>query len=298
MEAIPHRRPAALRLVPGALAVALGVLGPGSPAGGGDLHQTESEHLVVVAAHASVNDREIARAIEEGEAFHRAIRDLLGGAPPGRLMVSLNGPAQRPDGSWGYPHVDGAGTIQLFRFTDAPEGYLSALAHEMAHVFRRGRMPHHDWFFEEGFAELVARRVDPSLAGFPWYGFPVELVAAQWIVAGEDIPLPTLRERHRSLNLPCKLQSYSLRGSFFDWLGATHGDEKLIAMSAAPEAGALADYERFFGEPLEHLEAQWRRALVAGYEAAEGSADRARRYRQESPARYIPVCPPGGPAEG
>lgn len=259
--------------------------------------QVETDHFVIVARDDSVTDEEMELADAAAEGFYEAIRDLLGIEPASRIVVALNGPAEQPDGSWGYPRVDGRGTIHLYRYTDAPEGYFSALAHEIVHVLRRDRMPYHDWFFEEGFAEFVARRVDTSQDGFPWYGYPVEIVAAQWIMEGEDIPLTTLREHHRSVNLPCKLQSYALRGSFFHWLGETYGDGKLIAMSAADAAGSLPDYERFFGKSFEALEKEWRKALIAAYEASERGETLARQYRRKSPAQYLTVCPQDGPAD-
>ena len=254
-----------------------------------ELHR-ETERLVIVGRHDSVSEQELELAKSKGESFHAAIREMLGEAPASKIVIALHGPAERADGSWGYPHVDGQGTIHLYRFTPSPEGYFSALAHEMVHAFRLRRLPHHDMFFEEGFAELVARRVDSSLAGFPWYGYPVELVAGQWIAGGEDIPLETMRNRHRSVNLPCKLQTYALRGSFFSWLGTTYGDDKLIAMSAAGEAGAPSDYERLLGKPFAALAQEWREALLARFRAVDDGETLARRYRRESPAQYIPVC--------
>lgn len=282
----------ASKAIPIVLATALAV--SPSPAVEAE-RRAETDRFVIVALDPSVTDEEVEMAKAKAERFYEAIRDLLGSEPPGKIVIDLEGPAERPDGSWGYPRVDGRGTVHLYRYTDEPESYFNALAHELVHVFRSGRKPHHNWFFEEGFAEFLARRVDPSLDGFPWYGFPVDLVAAQWIATGEEIPLTALRERHRELNLPCKLQSYALRGAFFDWLGRTYGDETLIAMSEAEEAGALADYERRFGKNLEALEREWREALLAAYREDEEAKSLARRYRQESPAQYQPVCPPGGP---
>lgn len=155
-------------------------------------------------------------------------------------------------------------------------------------------MPHHDWFFEEGFAELVALRVNEGTRGFPWYDFPVDLVAGQWVAADADLPLPMLRERHGELNLPCKLQVYALRGSFFDDLGRRFGDAAMLKMAARERAGALEDYCEILGADLESLAAAWRERLLARYAAIADAAAQAARYRTESPARYQAVCAPDG----
>jgi hypothetical protein len=249
--------------------------------------------IEVVASHDSVSDEEVRMARELGSRFGGSIAEMLPAPTNFRITVVLEGPAEQEDGSRGYPRVDGWGRIHLYRFTDEPESYFGALAHEMTHVFRFSRRPHHDWFFEEGLAEFVARRVDPSTEGFPWYGYPPDLVAGQWLAANQAISLTTLRERHRELNLPCKAQSYALRGAFFDWLGRSFGDDAVLSMAQADRAGALEDYERVLGVPLEQLEERWRAELTARFAADEALAERGRRYRGESPVQYMSVCRAG-----
>lgn len=146
----------------------------------------------------------------------------------------------------------------------------------------------------EGFAEFVALRVNEETRGFPWYGFPVDLVAGQWVAAGADLPLPMLRERHGELNLPCKLQVYALRGSFFDDLGRRFGAATVLAMAARERAGALEDYREILGADLETLAAAWRERLLERYAAIADAAAQAARYRSASPAQYQVVCNPDG----
>ena len=255
--------------------------------------QVETDHLVLRWEEDALSEEGLEMAKAKGERFYAAIQDLLGYEPPSKILISLEGPAQRPDGSWAYPRVDGWGRIHLYQFAPSHESYFNALAHEMVHVFRLHRRPHHDWFLEEGFAEFVALRVDPSLDGFPWYGFPVDVVAGQWIAGGDDIPLTVLQENHKSLNLPCKAQSYSLRSAFFHFLGETYGDERVLELATQERAGALADYSRFFGKEFEVLEKDWREALVKAYDDIEGVDALARQYREQSPVQYMPVCHEG-----
>lgn len=249
-----------------------------------------TEHFALQYDPSLVSEEEVRMAADRGETFRSAIGDRLGHAPEQRIVVVLHGPARQPDGSWGRPRVDGLARIHLYRYAPEPESFFNAFAHELVHVFRFHRKPHHDWFTEEGFAEFVARRVHPVMDGFPWYGETMDLVAGQFVARGENLPLSALRERHEELNMPCRLQSYALRASFFDWLGRAFGDEKVFAFAAREKAGALEDYERFFDSTFEELETKWYRELLARYEAIENHAARAEAYRTESPAQYVLVC--------
>jgi hypothetical protein len=208
-------------------------------------------------------------------------------------VVVLEGPAERPDGSRGYPRVDSWGRVHLYRFGPTPDTYVNALAHELVHVFRIHRSPHHDWFFEEGFAELIARQVDDSLAGFPWYGFDPTVAAGQWFATGEAIPLQAMRDDHEGLNLPCKAQTYSLRASFFIYLADRFGIEAIVAMAAEDEAGALEAYEQHLGASFDALVADWEAWLLAAYGKLDDAEEQGQRYREESSIQYMPVCREG-----
>jgi hypothetical protein len=255
--------------------------------------RAETEHFVFAWAPGAIDEEGLAYGKRQAESFYGALVERLGESPPDRIAVLLHGPAERPDGSWGYPRVDSRGRIHLYRFGPTYHGYFGALPHEMVHAFRIDRNPHHDWFFEEGFAELVALRAGKSLEGFPWYGAPVEIAAGQWLARGEGIPLGVLRERHRDLNLACRAQSYALRSSFFLYLGDTYGDAPLLEMAAGETAGNLADYERLLGKPFEALAADWRAWLLGAFRGRDDAEARARRYRDETPIRSMDVCREG-----
>ncbi len=256
-------------------------------------HHLETAHLVIAWDEGAIDEEGIEHAKREGERHYRAVRRLLGKPTMKKIAILLRGPAERPDGSREYPRVDRGGRIHLFQFGPTFHGYFGALPHEMVHSFRIHRRPHHDWFFEEGLAELVALRAGKSLHGFPWYDTPIVVAAGQWLVRGEDIPLGLLRQEHRRLNMPCKAQSYTLRSSFFDYLGRTYGDDALLRMAEREEAGAIDDYPRFLGKEFDALEAEWRRDLLEAYRRVENVDSLARRYREETPLQYMPVCREG-----
>ncbi|MDA8020465.1 MAG: hypothetical protein MPN21_23755 [Thermoanaerobaculia bacterium] len=255
-------------------------------------NRIETENLIVEWIDGASADA-IAAAQLEGEKFFAAVGEMLGHEPHHKITILLRGPAEQPDGSWGYPHVDSTGRVHLFRFGPTHHSYLSSLAHELVHVFRIHRRSNADWFFEEGFAEFVALHVDPSLCGFPWYEFPVALAAGQWFARDEAIPLTVLRQQHRRLNLPCKAQSYTLRSSFFYFLGQRYGDDLVLQMAQQSRAGALEDYRRFFGTDFEALLGEWQESLVSEYRATEDAEEQARRYRQETPIQYMEICQSG-----
>jgi len=249
----------------------------------------EGEHVIVEWGDGNASPEAVEAAMELGETYFAAISGMLGHGLDRRIVILLQGAAERPDGSRGYPRVDVWGRILLYRFGPTHHSYFSALAHEMVHVFRIDRRPHFDMFFEEGLAEMVALRVDDSREGFPWYGFPVDLVAGQWIARGKEIPLAELRERHEDLNLPCKAQAYALRSSFFDWLGRARGDEAVVAMASEKRAGRLEDYEKHFGADFDELAAAWREETLDAYRAIQNADDPTEEYLR-SPIRYMDVC--------
>jgi len=258
-------------------------------------NRTETDHLIIEWADGTPQEA-IDAAVAKGEKYYAAVEKMLGHAPPAaeapKVTILLQGPGERPDGSRGYPHVDSSARVHLFQFGPTWHSYFSALAHEMVHVFRFRRQPYPDWFFEEGFAEFVSLRIDPSLAGFPWFDFPVTVVAGQWVTRGEDIPLATLRSKHRSVNQPCKAQAYALRSDFFDYLGRTCGDDTVLGMAAEEHIGDASQYKRHFGADLETLEMQWREDLQTRYRRLDDADGQARSYR-ESPIKYMHVCEKG-----
>ena len=236
---------------------------------------------------------EIVAVTAEATRLYASVAAVLGIEPEDTVTIVLGGPSERPGGKRETPRVDSRGRILLFQFTPDFRSYFGALAHEMAHAFRFERRWTADWFFEEGLAEFVALRADSSLSGFPWFDFPVSLVAGQWAAAGQDIPMSALQARHADLNQRCGAQSYALRSAFFDWLGRTYGDDVVVRAGNESPAGSLESYPRHFGKSLEDLASDWREALLADYRAIDGVEALAKRYRQESPVRYQRTCSAG-----
>ena len=255
-------------------------------------HRVELDHVTLQWTE-KPSDEEINGVTQEVLRQHARVAELLAVEPPAMITIILGGPAEQPDGSWQTPRVDWLGRVLLFRFTDEYTNYFSALPHELVHAFRFGRRMDADWFFEEGFAEFIALRADSSLAGFPWFDYPVPIVAGQWLASGEAVPLALLREQHKQLNKACRAQAYALRSAFFVWLGDSFGDDTVLQVANQTPAGALGDYEQFFGKAFDELVTEWRAAALAEYENIDDAPEQARRFRTQSPIQYQNVCAQG-----
>jgi hypothetical protein len=256
-------------------------------------HATETEHLIFHWNEGDIGEEGLEYGKRQGERQIRAIGELLDVKPETKVKILLRGAAEGPDGVRGYPHVDRWGRIHLFRFGPTYHGYFGAVPHEMVHTLRIHRGRNRIWFFEEGFAEFVALRAGKSMRGFPWYDAPMEVAAGQWLVRDEGIPMMLLHDQHSELSMRCKAQSYTLRSSFFDYLGRRFGNEAVIEMSRRERAGAMEDYVQILGEGFEALEKAWRKDLLARYRAASDADEQARRYREETPIQYMHVCRKG-----
>ena len=254
----------------------------------------ETEHLRFAWDDTAVAGEGLEVLKRDGEKYYAAIKKMLGEVDNKKVTVLLEGSAERPDGSWGYPRVDSFGRVHLYRFGPTWHDYQGAYAHELVHAMRFWRKPHYDWFFEEGLAEFIALRIDDDLRGFPWYGFPVDLVAGQWFVANEAIFMKVIKEEHERVNLPCKAQTYSLRSAFFDYLGREYGDHAILSMARQDRAGLFEDYRKYLGNDLQPLAIEWRAALLSSYAKIANADSLATVYRKETPIQYMPVCDANG----
>lgn len=257
-----------------------------------ELPQQQTEHLQLLWREPADQQTVAALSAAAADMFTR-VTAVMKVESAGPVTVVFAGPSEQPDGRRMAPFVDAEGRVWLFRFTPDPANHLNALDHELVHALRIDRKESADWFFEEGYAEFIALRANPSRAGFPWFDYPVTVVAGQWLADGEAIPLALLRDRHGELNGTCTAQAYALRAAFFDWLGREFGDDAVRAMAAERPAGAEGQYERHFGAPFGQLAQQWQESTLAAFESLPDAADQARAYRTQSPIQYQDVCREG-----
>jgi hypothetical protein len=155
---------------------------------------------------------------------------------------------------------------------------------------RRHRRDPSSGFLEEGFAELMATRIEPDTLPFPYYGFPRPVVVGQWFLNNQAPPLQTLMARHAWLNLHCLTQAYSLQGSFFQYLSATFGQEAMLHLAYTEEQVTPALFRQLFGRAFDTLATEWREHSLRQFWAVPEALHLAQEYRQKT--RDIYVCQP------
>lgn len=250
----------------------------------------ETRHFVILAAEGEGSPTRLARAGDRAERAFETLRELLGEkrTPARKLTVVLEG-----DGLAGgdlYPHVDARGVIHLYRFTEEFDDHFDSLLHEMVHAFRRATGRRWvDGFREEGLAQAIVLSVEPPEIHFPLWGHPLDLVAGHLVATERDIPVATLRQMHRELNLPCRLQSYVQRASFFEHLMREYGLDAVISLVYDRPTGGVDPFVMAFGRPLDALAQGWREALLVRYRTLPDPAGAWSAFR-DSPGGDLPIC--------
>jgi hypothetical protein len=250
----------------------------------------ESEHFLFLSnpGYATMSEMEQGLAIaEELYVAISAIVPIENSSRGDRIRVYLDGSAR-----YGDPHCDDWGWIHLFRYSAATGGYFTSLAHELTHSLRWDywqRTYAWDWpwfgYFEEGFAEFVAMSVYSEKRGFPFYGYPEDVVVGQWLAREEHIPMTVLRARHEDLNTLCNTQAYAQRASWFRFVDETYGRKAVLDL-AYPEVDPTAEWViAVVGVGPEELDEQWavwQLARYAAYPDADARADVYRDFIRES----------------
>jgi hypothetical protein len=253
----------------------------------------ESAHFEFVSTTANASTAEMEAGIQQAERHFSAITDLVGASriPSARITVILEGD-KRPGRTGGY--IDEQGAIHLSRYPHDQGGYFSLLAHELAHAVRYGYWHRHrtwTWpnfgFIDEGFAEFVAQRIHPGKTGFPFYGFPEDVVTGHMLLRGDAIPMAVLRENHEALNGPCEWQAYPERASWFRYVEEAFGIEVVLAIAYAEVPTSSTMIEDLLGTELSQVDADWEQRLLTRYAAIEGAEDIALAYLDRFSGAYF-----------
>ena len=256
----------------------------------------ESAHFVFESTTARATPAEMDSGIQQAEAHHAAISALVGASliPAGRITVILEGD-KRSDSTGGY--IDEQGSVHISRYRQDLGGYFGVLAHELAHALRYTYWHHFNvgpWenfgFIEEGFAEFVAIAVHPDKPGFPFYGYPPDVITGQRLIRGEGIPMQVMRDRH-DLNSPCEWQTYPLRASWFGYIEHEYGREAVLSIAYSEVETTNQRIENLLGATIEQVDAAWEQWLLARYAAIPGADDIARPYFEKFGNE--PVCEAG-----
>jgi hypothetical protein len=260
----------------------------------------DTPHVVLLWRQGETPRDDIDAAEAHAEHLFARLSAALGPAhtPEARLIILFEGDGLSPTGTLRLTHYDNSGRIHLFRYPGPGRSYVSKLGHELVHAFRldwqrRHRRDPGYGFVEEGFAELMAIRLEPDTLPFPYYGMPRPVVVGQWILANEAPPLQTLLQRHGWLNLHCLLQAYALRGSFFLYLSETFGQEAVLRLAYTEEPVTPALFGQIFGRDFETHATEWRAQALQQFWTVPEASKLAQDYRDKTPAKHSYVCQAG-----
>ncbi|MEQ9092348.1 MAG: hypothetical protein RIE52_14745 [Balneola sp.] len=140
--------------------------------------ELSSEHFLFTATTQTSSMEEMQEGINKAEKLYSALTKIIPSdyQLDSVIVVQLNG-NYRTQG----PYVDGDGTIQLWRYSDAEDGYWSLFTHELVHAIafdtsvKLGAL---EWgslgFYNEAWAEYVAPKISEVFSGavtserYPW----------------------------------------------------------------------------------------------------------------------------------
>lgn len=246
----------------------------------------ESEHFVFESTTENASEAEMTEGLAVAEVLFDKVSTFLGPdhTPSDRIRVVLEGDYNTQGA---YVDFDG---VHLFRYSLTNGGYWAVFAHEMVHAFGVPWFIAHaawDWptyrFFDEGFAEYVAAEVDPDRRGFPFFGFPEDVVVGHWVLTDTDIPPATLRERHEQLNTRCDLQAYSQRASWFRYLDESFGRAATLQV-VYPDVEPTSSIVRgILGVGLDELDLRWDAWIRTRYASYPGAGAVAQAYGDRTP---------------
>lgn len=251
-----------------------------------------SPHFIVRANPANTAAAEMEAVRDAAEAHFRGISAIVGAErTPARIIVILL------DATRNGSRLQADGTILLGHGSDTRGRYLDALAHEITHAFRHeffDQFRTWEWasfgFYEEGFASFVATEVDPGADGFPFFGFPEEVVVGQWVVSGEGVPPGVLRPRNQELNSQCEFQVYPMRASWYRYVDETYGRATVLAMAYSEVEVTTEVAQSLLGVSLEDLDAAWEQWVSDRYAAMPDAAALAQAYRERIAGVYVCVA--------
>lgn len=236
----------------------------------------ESDHFIILGTSKVTSQEEIEKVLEKCELLFPAISVFLGDMhqPESKIRIRLEGDLKSL-GS--YVDFDG---VHLYRYRQEDGGYLAVLAHELTHAFLAPwfiEMEAWDWstyrFFDEGFAEYVAQKVDSLKKGFPFYGFSEHVVAGNLVVSNTHIPCDILREHHQDYNEACNLQVYPQRTSWIRFLDEVYGREALFSVVFPDKEPTNEVVDSLIGVSLVELDAMWETWIIQKYNNIQGAQE-------------------------
>lgn len=259
--------------------------------------QSDSENIRFINLDEAISEEVLTKGEKLADQHFKTLTNYLGKAyaPTSTITIYLEGAAKAGE----FPYARN-NEIHLYRYGADTNTYWYPLLHELVHIFR---MDHNrkigawQWpsyrFYEEGFASYLGKELDStSIRGFPYFGFPTDLVVGQWLEKGDNIPLDFLRTAGQ-LNLRCLLQTYPMREAWFRYLFETYGKERVIQLAFARQEPDDALLQRLFGKRFRELALEWKVWQLKRYHNISNTKAAAKAYRQLVNRYRLPICEKG-----
>lgn len=230
----------------------------------------ESEHFVLSSDTDRTSIPEMDEGLELAETFYKRIEQIIGTnrMPSSKIKVLLKGPFIE-QGPW----FDSAG-VHLYRYSPEEGGYWALFAHELGHAVKEDYYIEKEvwnWeyfgFYDEGFAEWIATRIDPGKKGFPCYGYSQMAVVGNMISMDLHVPMEVLRANHSGLNQLCQIQTYPTRSSWFRYIAETYGEDKILEIVFSEEEPTNEWVASLLNEELGKVDTDWRLWVTSAYNA-------------------------------
>lgn len=261
-----------------------------------------TEHFVVYYRRQETSQEQAKNVLMVGEKYFEKLKSYLGeNRTPKRLKIFLEGNAYNStQKTFRYPSVDKNGDIRLYRFSGEIFPYSEAIPHEMVHAFRTlawKEKSGHDYltgfgFVEEGFAEFVSVMIASEYKSFVRYGYPLEAIIGFLFEDDKEIPLEVLFEHHE-INPKCIAQAYPLRASFFQFLNASFGKEKVFSLAYYPLPLSQQTFKEIFGYSFGELIVQWKTFATDSYKNLNNGFQLKEDYKTKTPIMHFYFCQAG-----
>ena len=245
----------------------------------------ESEHFIIQTNSVFSSPEEVSDMLLHAEAIYDLMIEIVGNrhAPSKKIIINLKGDFKDQG-----PYFDPEG-IHLFRYSAAENGYKALFTHELGHAIREDyyiqnkvwEWPAYD-YYDEGFAEYIAQEVEPDKRGFPFYGYPENVVVGDMVISGNAIDQDYLRTHHDIINEPCKLQAYPLRASWCRYIEETYGLDKLLSIVYTTIEPSSKYVDDLLGQNLNIIDTDWEKWIEDLYTQIDEAEDIAERFKRQT----------------
>jgi hypothetical protein len=265
-----------------------------APTGPTTLHKLTTPNFDVEWDEPTSTEAEAKAVADRAEAARAKYAELIGDGRLGdaHMYIRLAGEGKGRK----YPSVEAeTRDIRLYRYPGPGGEYDASIPHELVHAIRwaRWRKPERQTdvglFFEEAFAEMLAREAGLPSTGFPLYGVDPNIAAASFLDRGELLPITRIVNEHRDVNFRCMAQTYVERVAFILHVRRRVGFEKLVTLADFDGPLNVDVLEQHVGVKLPELIASFDKELRATAQRPDFK-ESAKTFREKTPIRLFPIC--------